>query len=157
MRSVRFEKQAYGRSLQPNGTEKPGLVADWYDYGGGVCGEIQQAPFKQRFTVDDVMIPQGAQGNIGLVISGYINVPADDVYTFALLSDDGSTLVIDSRMVVDNDKEHSAIQLTGEMALSKGLHPICVRYFDHNGGVLRLTVSNSRGEVIAANGLYCHY
>ena len=157
VRSVRFEKQAYGRSLQPNGTEKPGLVADWYDYGGGVCGEIQQAPFKQRFTVDDVMIPQGASGNIGLVISGYINVPADDVYTFALLSDDGSTLVIDSRMVVDNDKEHSAIQLTGEMALSKGLHPICVRYFDHNGGVLRLTVSNSRGEVIAANGLYCHY
>ena len=153
---VRFEKQTYGRALQPDGTEKPGLIAYWYDYGGGICSDIEQAPLKQCFTVDDVTIPSGAGGNIGLVIMGYINVPADDVYTFALLSDDGSTLVIDSRVVVDNDKEHSAIQLTGEMALSKGLHPICVRYFDHNGGVLRLVVSNSRGEVLQPVGLYCH-
>ena len=153
---VRFEKQTYGRALQPDGSEKPGLIAYWYDYGGGICSDIEQAPLKQCFTVDDVTIPSGAVGNIGLVIMGYINVPADDVYTFALLSDDGSTLVIDSRVVVDNDKEHSAIQLTGEMALSKGLHPICVRYFDHNGGVLRLVVSNSRGEVLQPVGLYCH-
>ena len=153
---VRFEKQTYGRALQPDGSEKPGLIAYWYDYGGGICSDIEQAPLKQCFTVDDVTIPSGAGGNIGLVIMGYINVPADDVYTFALLSDDGSTLVIDSRVVVDNDKEHSAIQLTGEMALSKGLHPICVRYFDHNGGVLRLVVSNSRGEVLQPVGLYCH-
>ena len=153
---VRFEKQTYGRALQPDGTEKPGLIAYWYDYGGGICSDIEQAPLKQCFTVDDVTIPSGAVGNIGLVIMGYINVPADDVYTFALLSDDGSTLVIDSRVVVDNDKEHSAIQLTGEMALSKGLHPICVRYFDHNGGVLRLVVSNSCGEVLQPVGLYCH-
>ena len=153
---VRFEKQTYGRALQPDGSEKPGLIAYWYDYGGGICSDIEQAPLKQCFTVDDVTIPSGAGGNIGLVIMGYINVPADDVYTFALLSDDGSTLVIDSRVVVDNDKEHSAIQLTGEMALSKGMHPICVRYFDHNGGVLRLVVSNSRGEVLQPVGLYCH-
>ena len=132
------------------------MIAYWYDYGGGICSDIEQAPLKQCFTVDDVTIPSGAVGNIGLVIMGYINVPADDVYTFALLSDDGSTLVIDSRVVVDNDKEHSAIQLTGEMALSKGLHPICVRYFDHNGGVLRLVVRNSRGEVLQPVGLYCH-
>ncbi|MGN0213563.1 MAG: family 20 glycosylhydrolase [Muribaculaceae bacterium] len=157
IRSVRFEKQAYGRSFMPDGNEKAGLVADWYDYGGGLCGEIQQAAYKQQFIVDDVAIPQGAQGNIGLVISGYINLPADDVYTFALLSDDGSTLTIDSRIVVDNDKEHSALQLTSEMALSKGLHPICVKYFDHNGGVLQLTVTNSRGEVLSPKGLYYYY
>lgn len=30
------------------------------------------------------MIPEKAKGNIGLVIKGFINVPKDDIYTFAL-------------------------------------------------------------------------
>ncbi|MGM9803310.1 MAG: family 20 glycosylhydrolase [Muribaculaceae bacterium] len=153
---TRFEKQAYGPQFAPTGKEKPGLVADWYDYGGGLCSGIETARYNRQFTVPDVQIPDEASGNIGLVITGYIVIPANDVYSFTLLSDDGSTLTIDSRLVVDNDKEHSAIQFTGQIALSKGLHPICVKYFDHNGGVLKLTVRNSKGDELPAQGLYCH-
>ena len=110
----------------------------------------------KQFIVNDVTIPDGAKNNIGLVITGYINIPANDVYTFSLLSDDGSVLTIDSRLVVDNDKEHSALQLAGEVALSKGLHAICGKYFDHNGGILQLTVTDSHGNVLPTEGLYCH-
>ena len=152
----RYERQEYGLSFLPSGNEKPGLKAQWYDYRGPICSDIESAKFMKQFIVNDVTIPDGAKNNIGLVITGYINIPANDVYTFSLLSDDGSVLTIDSRLVVDNDKEHSALQLAGEMALCKGLHPICVKYFDHNGGILQLTVTDSHGNVLPTEGLYCH-
>ena len=93
-------------------------------------------------------IPREASGNIGLVITGYIDVPADDIYTFCLLSDDGSYLKIDDKMVVDNDGEHSPRELIGQHAMRKGLHPIYARYFDHNGGQLRLNVLDGKGNPV---------
>ena len=53
---------------------------------------------------------QEVKGNIGLIIKGYINAPQDDIYTFALLSDDGSTLVIDGEQVIDNDGPHGLVK-----------------------------------------------
>ena len=67
-------------------------------------------------------IPDSVSGNIGLIITGYIEVPADGIYTFALLSDDGSYLKLDGNMVVDNDKEHSPREVIGQHAMKKGLH-----------------------------------
>ncbi|MFO0985488.1 MAG: SPASM domain-containing protein [Planctomycetota bacterium] len=48
---------------------------------------------------------------------GYLQVPADDVYRFALSSDDGSRLTIGERVVVDND-EYGAAEATGTIALA---------------------------------------
>jgi hypothetical protein len=36
-------------------------------------------------------------------MTGYLEVPADGIYTFALLSDDGSTLTLDGELLGDND------------------------------------------------------
>src|SRR3712207_9273300 len=92
------------------------------------------------------MIPDSVKGNIGLIITGYIEVPADGIYTFALLSDDGSTLSVDHKMVVDNDKEHSPREIIGQHAMKAGRHPIEVKFFDHNGGQLRLNVLDRSEE-----------
>ena len=43
-------------------------------------------------------------------------------------------------MVVDNDREQSPHEMVCQQALAKGYHYLEVRYFDHNGGVLRLNV-----------------
>lgn len=67
------------------------------------------------------MIPEKAKGNIGLVIKGFINVPKDDIYTFALLSDDGSTLVIDGEQVIDNDGPHGRVKLSARKHYRKGI------------------------------------
>ncbi len=123
----------------------PGLDAAWYDFAGIKCSEIETAPLNGHYIIPEVMIPAEAKGNIGLVITGYIHVPEDDVYTFQLLSDDGSYLTIDGQMVVDNDGEHSPVELTGQHAMKSGQHKLVVRYFDHNGGQLRMRVLNSKG------------
>ena len=101
-------------------------------------------------------IPKRVRGNIGLIVRGYLNAPADDIYSFALLSDDGSTLAIDGEMVVDNDGPHAPKEMTGQKALKKGYHPLELRYFDSNGGTLQLKVMDSDGQVIPFTHLYMH-
>ena len=127
---------------------KPGLSAEWHEYTGADCAGIEAAPVNGCYEVSEVAIPDSVKGNIGLIITGYIDVPADDIYTFALLSDDGSYLKLDGKMVVDNDKEHSPREIVGQHAMKKGLHHLYVRYFDHNGGQLRLTVYDQKGNKV---------
>ena len=67
-------------------------------------------------------------------LTGYLRVPDDALYEFALTSDDGSSMDIGDRTVVDNDGFHGDLQRTGMIALRKGLHPIVVRYFQGTGG-----------------------
>ena len=131
-----------------------GLCCEWYDYRGPRCADIDQAPLLATLTAPEVCIPDSCHGNIGLILSGYIEVPADGIYTFSLLSDDGSYLMIDGRMVVDNDGEHSPRELVGQHAMRRGLHPLLVRYFDHNGGKLQLRVLDQQGRPVSVS--YCH-
>ncbi|WP_278954656.1 family 20 glycosylhydrolase [Phocaeicola coprophilus] len=131
-----------------------GLEAVWYDFKGNKCADIDKASRKGSYNVTEVSIPAEAKGNIGLVIKGFINVPEDGIYTFALTSDDGSTLVIDGDPVIDNDGPHGPREVIGQKALAKGYHPIEVRYFDSNGGMLKMEVRDSKENVIPVDGLF---
>ena len=82
------------------------------------------------------------------------NVPEDGIYTFALMSDDGSWLKIDGNMVVDNDREQSPHEMICQQALRKGMHKMEVRYFDHNGGMLRMHVYAPDGTQLAPADIY---
>jgi len=142
-----FRKEALAPAKQVVALNK-GLRADWYDYTGPDCAGIDKAKHNGTFVADGVVIPNEVSGNIGLILTGTINVPADDIYTFCLLSDDGSYLKIDGKMIVDNDGEHSPKELIGQHAMKSGQHDIYVRYFDHNGGTLQLRVLDSKGQPV---------
>jgi len=58
-----------------------------------------------------------------------IYIPQSKVYRFALLSDDGSKLLIDHKVVIDNDGVHPPREKSGSVFLKKGLHSIEVKYF----------------------------
>lgn len=150
---AKYIKGEYKAASDIHATNK-GLLCRWYDYAGRNCEGIDKVKFNKEFLTDEVLIPSECKGNIGLVIDGFIDIPADDIYTFALMSDDGSWLKIDGEMVVDNDGEHSPREIVGQTALFKGLHRINVRYFDHNGGRLSLRVLNKDGKEVAVR--YVH-
>lgn len=125
-----------------------GLQCVWYDYPGDNCAGIESAPKLDEFVTDSVYIPREAKDNIGLVFTGFISVPEDGVYTFSLYSDDGSQLFVDGELVVDSDGMHDAVEVEGQHAMRRGLHPIRVNYFDHNGGDLCLRVADKHGNAV---------
>ncbi len=156
MTHVDFVKQGLLEPLAVTNSLESGLIANWYDYKGATCREITKSKFNQTFIVDDVSIPSEAKGNIGLVLTGFISVPQDGIYTFSLTSDDGSWLKIDGNMVVDNDREQSPHEMIGQCAMKAGLHHIEVRYFDYNGGMLRMEVKSPDGTMLNPATLYFH-
>lgn len=147
---TRYIKSEYAPAAEATPLKK-GLQAVWHEFKGNKCADIEKAPVNGTYEISEVTIPAEAKGNIGLVISGYFNAPEDAIYTFNLISDDGSTLTIDGEQVVDNDGPHSVREVTGQKALAKGLHPIQVKYFDNNGGMLQLKVMTADGKEIPVN------
>jgi hexosaminidase len=67
--------------------------------------------------------------NFGVIYNGYIRIDNEGKYLFSTISADGSTLLIDDNVVVDNDGKHSAFEHGGEILLQKGFHKITVKYF----------------------------
>ncbi len=76
--------------------------------------------------------------NYGLLYTGYIYIPETSTYTFELLSDEGSKLIIGNysytaKPVVQNDSVHTARSRTGTINLTRGYHPIAIPYFEKTG------------------------
>ena len=144
----RFVKSEYTPSLDFEQAPGEGLKVKWYDYRGSDCVGIDKAPLKGEYITDGVRIPEGVRGNIGLVIDGLIDIPDDGIYTFWLNSDDGSVLMIDDELVINNDGAHSPREIIGQKALRKGFHKIHARYWDNNGGTLQMGMIDGNGEKI---------
>lgn len=143
---TKYVKAPYAEASTASAPLRNGLKAVWHDFRGDLCADIDAAPVKGEYIVESVSIPEGVKGDIGLVLTGYLEVPADGIYTFALLSDDGSILMLDGELLGDNDGAHSPVEIIVQKALKAGLHPMEVRYFDCNGGTLQMQLVNEKGE-----------
>ncbi|UED86774.1 PA14 domain-containing protein [Streptomyces profundus] len=60
-----------------------------------------------------------------------IDIAESGDYTFRLISDDGSRLLIDDQLVIDHDGLHSAEPKDGTVQLEAGFHALHIDYFDH--------------------------
>ncbi len=70
---------------------------------------------------------------------GYLYVSESGNYTFYLTSDDGSWLWIDGNLIIDNGGLHAPREKSATVYLTKGFHPIEIKFFEHHGGaVIRL-------------------
>jgi hexosaminidase len=77
--------------------------------------------------------PEVTDDHFGLTLEGFINIPATGVYSFTLISDDGSQLLIDDELVADNDGLHELETVAGQIALEKGYHHLRILYFESTG------------------------
>lgn len=66
--------------------------------------------------------------------SGWLRTDRDGDYTFYTTSDDGSTIEIDGRVIVDNGGVHGAVVREGTLAATRGLHQIRMRFFQATEG-----------------------
>jgi endonuclease/exonuclease/phosphatase family metal-dependent hydrolase len=111
----------------------------------GIAADLDPVPLKQR------------EDGFALRYTGFIEIPATDLYAFYLESDDGSRLFIDGKLVVDNDGSHSALERSGWAPLAQGKHAIMVQYYDDSEGetlVLEIKGSNGARQRVRAAAFF---
>ena len=130
---LKFEKQSYRPAVVQ--TTNPGLKLSYYENDFRSVSELGTSGLK-RTTIEPVVnIPGYArEDQVGLVFEGFIEVPRDDIYTFYLASDDGSSMEIGTQLVIDNDGFHAPREVQGQIALAGGKHPLRIRFFESGGG-----------------------
>ena len=74
--------------------------------------------------------PSQRATDFALCFDGYIDIPADDVYTFHLLCNDGARVFVDGERVVELDgTRFEARERAGRIGLKQGKHVLRVEYF----------------------------
>jgi alpha-1,2-mannosyltransferase len=75
----------------------------------------------------------GIIDNYSLEWRGMIFIPKSGDYQFITISDDGSEVYLDERLVVNNGGFHGLQEQIGTASLEKGFHPIRIRYMQGLG------------------------
>lgn len=118
--------------------QNPGLEYEYFERPAGEyqsVGEFDSAqPLRTGVAQGFDLSSRAREKYWGFRFRGFLAVPEGGVYHLYTRSDDGSRLWIGDRLVVDNDKPHSFLEAGGAIALSPGLHPITVSYFENWGG-----------------------
>jgi hypothetical protein len=77
---------------------------------------------------------------------GEVNVPVDGEYGIRTTSDDGSLIIIDGQLIVDNDGWHGMQTVEGSVYLSAGPHTITIPFYEDGGGAGLVVEYNPLGQ-----------
>jgi hypothetical protein len=138
-----------GRSDAP--TREPGLRASIYDGSFDLLPDF--AALSPTSTSITSSIDLGARDDTDFFafrFVGAIDIPTDGQWTFATTSDDGSRLLVDGTVVVDNDGLHGPVTVAGGIVLTAGLHAFEVQFFEKTGGELLEVTWEGPGVVVGA-------
>ena len=81
--------------------------------------------------------------------SGFLVLARAGWYTFATTSDDGSRVVIDGHIVVDNTGDHGVQTRAGRIRLKGGSHALLIDYMQSGGGYAMSWSSARDGSALA--------
>lgn len=114
---------------------KPGLTYSLYHGKWDNLPDFKKLKPVSSGIIDTFRIPEGTrEDNFALTWTGYIEIPTNGIYAFSTKSDDGSRMLIDGEMVIDNDGLHGPQEMDISLALAKGPHAITVQFFEQGGG-----------------------
>ncbi len=140
------------------GTPMPGLHFRYYENKINNSEEIEAFTPLKSGVADVISIKSAQQSeNFAFIFDGFIKVPDDDTYNFYLTSNDGSVLILDNYLLINNDGAHGSMTKDVNVALRKGMHKIKVKYFQLGGGSsLNLQWSSSKisKQEVAAGYLF---
>jgi len=94
-------------------------------------GSLGRDDLGREISIQTVQEQLGRKEDFALRISGYLEVPEDQVYNIHVASDDGSRLFIDDQLVIDLNSSSDADPWfrEGFVGLKKGLHKINIQYY----------------------------
>lgn len=143
-----YTQQPLAEPAKPAGIAN-GLICNYYP-GEYKSSKLMAGTPKLAVKVDEIIVPKEASApSFGLKYSGYLEIPADGIYSFYLTCDDGGILRIADREVVNNDGWHGPIEKSGQVALKAGLQPIALDFVEGGGGYTLKLKYSVNGSAIA--------
>lgn len=121
-----------------------GVAYTYYEGLFKKTADISSGKVLKQGTMSNISIKDAAvKDHFAYEFRALVNIPSRGVYQFYSYSDDGSVLMIDNQVVVDNDGGHSARRRVGKVALEAGLHELKVLYFeDYMGEVMEVGIAS---------------
>jgi len=141
-------------------TANPGVVFHYYEGEYAALPDFSNmSPIRTGRTASPSLAALSArEDHFAAVFTGSIRVPRTGLYRFNLRSDDGSKLYLHDALLIDNDGSHSPRNRQGWIALTAGLHPFRLEYFeDYMGQVLELsavTINEADGTTSPARLMF---
>lgn len=132
--TVNYKQMPMAKPAKVNGKLSNGLVCSFYDGMFKSTANIKAEKDKEVIVSNLIVPKEFATAAFALKYRGYIKVPATGIYSFFFTCDDGGKLYIANRTTIDNDGLHSAIEKSGQIALSKGIHPFALDFVEGGGG-----------------------
>ena len=152
--TLNYKKQDYAEAVKV-GSTKPGLVCNYYKAFFKQTSLISKAKSDSTFISNTISVPSTVKApSFAINYKGYVDIPADGIYSFYLTCDDGGVLKIANRVAVDNDGLHSAIEKNGQVALRKGLQAFDLDFIEGGGGFtlkLKYSVNGSEPKEIPSD------
>lgn len=130
---VEFRKTGLYSPVETGEIEQ-GLQYAYYQGEWQNMPEFETLKPKRRGIVDRIALDAVTEEDddyFGVIYSGFIRIPADNVYTFFSSSDDGSILYIDGERIIENDGIHGIVEKMGQIGLKKGYHNFTLLFFDN--------------------------
>ncbi|MBB4035239.1 hexosaminidase [Dysgonomonas hofstadii] len=134
VRTITIEKQTYAPAVEKTEGTQPGLKAEYYK---GMCLTVAGLEGKTPDETEQVATPQNGKYRVmnyseiypedycSTVLTGYINIPEDDIYYF----NTDSELWLDNKYLISNEKDNNGTarrfsRSDKSIALAKGAHAI---------------------------------
>lgn len=113
---------------------KSGLQYQYYEGIWGQLPDFSKLRPEDKGVAKNINLDVKKRNNdYGILFSGFLQIPETGVYRIFLSSNDGSTIVISDKTLL-NDGLHGMEEKFMDIALAKGLHPVEIRYFQAGGG-----------------------
>lgn len=128
-------------NVQP---QKQGVNYTYYEGKFKHTSQMTEAQIVKKGSMSNISIKEApAEDHFGYEFHTWIKIPETGVYRFYTFSDDGSQLLIDGKLVVDNDDSRSSQRIDGKIALEAGFHELKILYFeDYMGQMLEVGFSS---------------
>lgn len=134
---------------------KKSIEAAYYEGYFTVLPDFERLRPTRILTLDSLSlsgIQPRVKDHFAVRFTGSISIPERDVFRFFLESFDGSMLLIDGQVIIENDGVHYEIFREGYAALEKGVHRIDVRFFDfERRETLNLKIGKQDGKMVDIN------
>ncbi|MBA2115557.1 DUF7133 domain-containing protein [Bremerella alba] len=117
----------------------PAVAFDYYEPNPAKNVAIEtlnakKPKFSGRMDNFNKYVSKGRKDSFATKQTASIIAPVAGDYKFYIVSDDGSRLYINGKMLINNDGLHGMSEKSGKVTLTAGPHEIVVTYFDNGGG-----------------------